>query len=71
MPNIKTKVQDPVMTPVSQGIFKLEPGMKFMTREVAKRKILEYVEMYYNRKRAHSTLGYLSHFEYEKSFVLS
>jgi len=45
--------------------------MKFKTREEAKRRIFEYVEMYYNTKRAHSTLGYLSPFEYEKSFVLS
>src|SRR3989338_7752239 len=45
--------------------------MKFKTREEAKARIFEYVEMYYNRKRAHSTLGYLSPFEYEKSFVLS
>ena len=44
---------------------------KFMTREEAKRKIFEYVEMYYNRKRAHSTLGYLSPFEYEKQALLS
>ena len=39
--------------------------MKFKTREEAKRSIFEYVEMYYNRKRAHSTLGYLSPFEFE------
>ncbi|MFA5779086.1 MAG: IS3 family transposase [Elusimicrobiota bacterium] len=39
---------------------------QFMTREEAKRKIFKYVEMYYNRKRVHSTLGYLSPFEYEK-----
>ncbi|MDD5430153.1 MAG: IS3 family transposase, partial [Candidatus Omnitrophica bacterium] len=39
--------------------------MKFRTREEAKRKIFEYVEMYYNTKRAHSTLGYLSPFEFE------
>ncbi len=39
---------------------------KFRTREEAKRRIFEYVEMYYNRKRAHSTLGYLSPFEYER-----
>ena len=45
--------------------------MKFRTREEAKRKIFEYVEMYYNRKRAHSTLGYLSPFEYEKHSLLS
>jgi len=33
--------------------------MKFRTRDEAKRKIFEYVEMYYNRRRAHSTLGNL------------
>ncbi|MEA3369293.1 MAG: IS3 family transposase, partial [Candidatus Ratteibacteria bacterium] len=31
----------------------------------------EYVEMYYNTKRAHSTLGYLSPFEYEKQKIFS
>ena len=45
--------------------------MKFRTREEAKVKIFEYVEMYYNRKRAHSTLGYLSPFEYEKQKIFS
>ena len=35
----------------------------FKTRDEAKRKIFEYVEMFYNRRRAHSTLGYLSPFE--------
>ena len=44
--------------------------MKFRTREEAKRKIFEYVEMYYNTKRTHSTLGYLSPFEYERQVVL-
>ncbi len=45
--------------------------MKFRTREEAKAKIFEYVEMYYNTKRAHSTLGYLSPFEYEKQKIFS
>jgi len=45
--------------------------MKFRTREEAKRKIFEYVEMYYNRKRAHSSLGYLSPFEFEKRLFTS
>ena len=44
---------------------------KFKTRDEAKRKIFEYVEMYYNRRRAHSTLGYLSPFEYERQAFLS
>ena len=39
---------------------------RFRTRNEAKRKIFEYVEMYYNRKRAHSALGFLSPFEYER-----
>ena len=44
---------------------------RFKTREEAKRKIFEYVEMYYNRRRAHSTLGNLSPFEYERQADLS
>jgi len=44
---------------------------KFRTRDEAKGKIFEYVEMYYNCKRAHSTLGYLSPFEYERQAILS
>ena len=39
---------------------------RFKTRDEAKSKIFEYVETYYNRKRTHSSLGYLSPFEYEK-----
>jgi len=42
---------------------------KFRTREEAKRKIFEYVEIYYNRKRAHSTLGFLSSFEYVLEYL--
>jgi len=37
----------------------------FRTREEAKRKIFEYIETYYNRRRTHSSLGYLSPFEFE------
>jgi len=43
--------------------------MKFRTREEAKIKIFEYVEMYYNRKRAHSSLGYMSPFEFERQHI--
>ncbi|MBI5573277.1 MAG: IS3 family transposase, partial [Elusimicrobia bacterium] len=35
------------------------------------RVIFEYVEMYYNRKRAHSSLGYMSPFEFEQRFFLT
>ncbi len=39
---------------------------RFKTRDEARSKIFEYIEMYYNRKRTHSSLGYLSPFDYEK-----
>jgi transposase InsO family protein len=44
---------------------------RFRTREEAKQEIFEYVEMYYNRKRMHSSLGYMSPFEYEKRLFTS
>ena len=44
---------------------------RFRTREEAQREIFEYIEMYYNRKRAHSSLGYMSPFEYENRLATS
>jgi transposase InsO family protein len=38
----------------------------FQTREEAKRALFEYIEVFYNRKRRHSALGYLSPTEYER-----
>lgn len=35
-------------------------GERFATREAAKAHVFEYIEIYYHRKRLHSTLGYLS-----------
>ena len=35
-------------------------GERFTTREVAKAQVFEYIEVYYNRKRLHSTIGYLA-----------
>ena len=35
-------------------------GERFATREMAKAQVFEYIEVYYNRKRLHSTIGYLS-----------
>lgn len=37
----------------------------YQTREEAKRSIFEYIEIYYNRKRLHSSLEYLSPVEFE------
>jgi transposase InsO family protein len=31
---------------------------QFPTREIARRKIAKYIELFYNRRRLHSRLGY-------------
>jgi len=41
---------------------------KFCCREEAKSSIFEYIEVFYNRQRAHSFLGYLSPEEYERNW---
>lgn len=35
-------------------------GERFVTREMAEAQVFEYIEVYYNRRRLHSRLGYLS-----------
>ena len=37
---------------------------EFKTREAAKQATFEYIEIWYNRQRRHSSLGYLSPFDY-------
>lgn len=39
---------------------------KFQTQDEAKSAIFEYIEVFYNRKRLHSTLGYISPVDYEQ-----
>lgn len=39
---------------------------RYKSREEARRSIFEYIEIFYNRKRIHSSLGYLSPVEFEK-----
>lgn len=50
--------------------FKVEAihGEKFLTRALAKNHVFEYIEVYYNKKRLHSKLGYTSpeYFEAKK-----
>jgi transposase InsO family protein len=41
-------------------------GKNYRTRKEAKADIFYYIESWYNRKRRHSTLGYLSPMEFEK-----
>jgi len=39
---------------------------RFATREVARQAAFEYIEVWYNRQRRHSSLGYLSPAEFER-----
>jgi len=41
---------------------------QYQTREEAKRDIFEYIEVFYNRERLHSSLGYKSPLEFEAQF---
>jgi putative transposase len=41
----------------------------YVTRDHARADIFDYVERFYNPKRRHSTLGYVSPMQYEKQFV--
>lgn len=41
-------------------------GNRYRTRREAKQDLFEYIEVWYNRQRRHSSLGYLSPAEYEQ-----
>lgn len=43
----------------------------YQTKRQAKIAIFEFIEIWYNRKRSHQKLGYLSPFEFEKKYYLN
>jgi transposase InsO family protein len=45
-------------------------GRSFLSLEDARTEIFEFIEMYYNRKRRHSALGYRSPLEFERLYHL-
>lgn len=42
---------------------------RFATKEEARVAVFEYIEMFYNRKRLHAALGYVSPVEFERRFA--
>lgn len=42
---------------------------KYKTRKEAKNDVIDYVEMFYNSKRIHATLGYVSPLQFENQFI--
>ncbi len=61
---------------VSESFFatlkrELVDGQVYATRQQARGEIFEYVEVYYNRKRLHSTLAYLTPVEAERQALVA
>lgn len=50
------------------GSLKIERifGMRYLSRTAARQDIVDYIEMFYNSRRRHSSLGYMSPMEFEK-----
>ena len=44
------------------------PGEMFATRDQARAELFEYLEVFYNRVRRHSSLGFLSPVEFERTY---
>ena len=45
-------------------------GKEYLTQEEAKADVIDYIEMFYNSRRLHSTLNYVSPLQFENDFRL-
>lgn len=64
----------PLDNAVAESFFKtlkreLAEGRSYGMRDEAKQDIFKCIELYYNRVRMHSTLGYMSPVEYERQYA--
>jgi transposase InsO family protein len=48
----------------------MQNDARFISREEARTQLFEYIEIFYNRKRLHSTLGYLSPTQFEEKLPI-
>ena len=46
-------------------------GAEYATRDISRQHVFAYLEQFYNRKRRHSYLGYVSPVEYEAQHPIS
>jgi putative transposase len=53
------------------GTLKTELCYRYESRSIARQSIFEYIEVFYNRIRRHSSLKYLSPMEYERKYVVA
>jgi len=49
--------------------FKIECGERFLNNEVARFETFDFIEVFYNQKRLHSSIGYVSPAEFEDVFT--